>query len=503
LEIYSGKSPGKNLALASAGVKPSSSGNYSDIGIHQLPHINDALYGNDHSWISNQQGGGWVQLELPEETEIDRVVWGRDRNGKFADRLPVRYEISTSLDGQTWTTVARHEDRVPMGAPFDAVQALVRSQPADAPANLPELVSELDNLRSQKKALETPTMVFGGTFREPDMTYVLRRGDPEQKMDPTTPAIPVVFTKTNGNTAESAANSVALPGNKTSGDTSALTAEQQRRLNLANWIASPNNPLTARVMVNRIWLSHIGRGLVDTPSDFGVNGAKPSHPELLDWLAAEFIRSGWSIKHIHRLILNSATYQQSSLIDSKAADIDRDNTLLWRFTSRRMESESIRDCLLLVSGELNLHMGGPGFSFFKSRGGLDGFPPLEEFTPNEMRRMIYSHKVRMEQVPVFGAFDCPDAGQSMPRRGRSTTAIQALNLFNSPFVNDRAEKFAARVIAAGATSPEAQVDSAFEITLGRKPSETEKTAAEAVVSEHGLATLCRVLFNSSEFLFIP
>ena len=109
----------------------------------------------------------------------------------------------------------------------------------------------------------------------------------------------------------------------------------------------------------------------------------------------------------------------------------------------------------------------------------------------------------MEQVPVFGAFDCPDAGQSMPRRGRSTTAIQALNLFNSPFVNDRAEKFAARVIAAGATSPAAQVDSAFEITLGRKPSETEKIAAEAVVSEHGLATLCRVLFNSSEFLFIP
>jgi hypothetical protein len=335
------------------------------------------------------------------------------------------------------------------------------------------------------------------------MTYVLRRGDPEQKMDPTTPAIPVVFTTSNGNTAASTANNVTYPNSAASSDSSTLTAEQQRRLNLANWIASPNNPLTARVTVNRIWLNHFGRGLVDTPSDFGVNGAKPSHPELLDWLAAEFIRSGWSIKHVHRLILNSATYQQSSLIDSKAADIDRDNTLLWRYTSRRMESESIRDCLLSVSGELNLQMGGPGFSFFKTRGGLDGFPPLEEFTPNEMRRMIYSHKVRMEQVPVFGAFDCPDAGQSMPRRGRSTTAIQALNLFNSPFVNDRAEKFAARVVAAGVTSPEMQVVSAFEISLGRKPSETEKTAAEAVVREHGLATLCRVLFNSSEFLFIP
>ena len=117
--------------------------------------------------------------------------------------------------------------------------------------------------------------------------------------------------------------------------------------------------------------------------------------------------------------------------------------------------------------------------------------------------MIYSHKVRMEQVPVFGAFDCPDAGQSMPRRGRSTTAIQALNLFNSAFVTDRAEKFAARIVNAGATSPEAQVDSAFEISLGRRPSETEQTAAVDVVREHGLPTLCRVLFNSSEFLFVP
>ena len=513
LEIYSDKAPGKNLALASSGVKSSSSGNYSDIGMHQLSHINDGQYGNDHSWISNQPGGGWVQLELPEATEIDRIVWGRDRNGKFPDRLPVRYEISTSLDGQTWTTVARHEDRVPMGVPFDSVQALVRSQPADAPANLSELVSELETLRSQKTALETPALVFGGTFREPDMTYVLRRGDPEQKMDPTTPAIPVVFTTSKATTSKAttsevpaaalslAANSSLSEGPSANGTT--LTAEQQRRLNLANWIASPNNPLTARVMVNRIWLNHFGQGLVGTPSDFGVNGAQPSHPELLDWLAAEFIRSGWSIKHMHRLILNSATYQQSSLIDSKAADIDRDNTLLWRFTSRRMESESVRDCLLSVSGELNLQMGGPGFSFFKTRGGLDGFPPLEEFTPNEMRRMIYSHKVRMEQVPVFGAFDCPDAGQSTPRRGRSTTAIQALNLFNSLFVTDRAVKFAARIVNAGVTSPEAQVVSAFEISLGRRPSETEQTAAEAVVREHGLATLCRVLFNSSEFLYIP
>jgi hypothetical protein len=283
----------------------------------------------------------------------------------------------------------------------------------------------------------------------------------------------------------------------------AMTPEQKRRLDLADWIASPGNPLTARVMVNRIWLNHFGRGLVDTPNDFGINGTRPSHPELLDWLAIEFIRSGWSVKHIHRLILQSATYRQSSHIPANAAEVDRDNILLWRFTARRLESEAIRDCMLAVSGELSLKMGGPGFNFFKTRGGLDGFPPLEEFSPEEMRRMIYSHKVRMEQVPVFGAFDCPDAGQSMPRRGRSTTAIQALNLFNSPFVAGRADRFAERINQASPGDAEIQVDAVFQLVFGRKPSQTELTASAAVVKEHGLSTLCRVLFNSSEFLFIP
>jgi hypothetical protein len=203
------------------------------------------------------------------------------------------------------------------------------------------------------------------------------------------------------------------------------------------------------------------------------------------------------------LILQSATYRQSSHIPANAAEVDRDNILLWRFTARRLESEAIRDCMLAVSGELSLKMGGPGFNFFKTRGGLDGFPPLEEFSPEEMRRMIYSHKVRMEQVPVFGAFDCPDAGQSMPRRGRSTTAIQALNLFNSPFVAGRADRFAERINQASPGDAEIQVDAVFQLVFGRKPSQTELTASAAVVKEHGLSTLCRVLFNSSEFLFIP
>ncbi|MCA9044660.1 MAG: DUF1553 domain-containing protein, partial [Planctomycetaceae bacterium] len=158
---------------------------------------------------------------------------------------------------------------------------------------------------------------------------------------------------------------------------------------------------------------------------------------------------------------------------------------------------------LAVSGQLNLTMYGSGFNFFKTRGGLSGFPPVEEFSPNEMRRMIYAHKVRMESVPVFGAFDCPDAGQSMPKRSQSTTAIQALNLFNSDFVLQQSEALAARVQEETPNDVKAQVQRTFRLTLGRAPSSSELATSTQVVEEYDLATLCRVLFNSNEFLFIP
>ena len=165
--------------------------------------------------------------------------------------------------------------------------------------------------------------------------------------------------------------------------------------------------------------------------------------------------------------------------------------------------------MLAVSGELNLRMSGPGFSFFKTRGGLDGFPPVEDFTAENMRRMIYSHKVRMEPVPVFGAFDCPDAGQASPRRGRSTTAIQALNLFNSPFVLDRADKLATRAIAASSqiggrpNDIDPQIEQLFRLVLARDPTIAERQQSRAVVTSHGLTPLSRALLNCSEFLFIP
>jgi hypothetical protein len=200
------------------------------------------------------------------------------------------------------------------------------------------------------------------------------------------------------------------------------------------------------------------------------------------------------------LILLSDTYRQSGRVDQAALQADADCRLLWRFPPRRLEAEAIRDAMLQVAGQLNLQRGGPGFDFFKSRGGLSGFPPVTRFGPDKLRRMIYAHKVRMEPVPVFGAFDCPDAGQATPARSRSTTAIQALNLFNSPFVLEQAAALARQIQAAD--TPD-RVAEAFQRTLGRGPSEIERQAAATVVSKHGMTTLCRVLLNCNEFLHIP
>jgi hypothetical protein len=243
--------------------------------------------------------------------------------------------------------------------------------------------------------------------------------------------------------------------------------------------------------------------LVETPSDFGRNGARPSHPELLDWLASEFVRSGWSLKHMHRLIVLSATYRQSSRIDPAARAKDAAARLLWRFPSRRLEAEAIRDAMLAASGRLDGRMGGPGFNLFRQRGGLSGFTPVESYGGDGLRRMIYAHRVRRERDAVFGAFDCPDFGQSTARRRESTTPIQALNLFNSRFSADESAALADRVRAEAGADAAAQVRRAYRLTLGRDPDDDEVGEAVPVVDENGLPALCRALFNGNEFLTLP
>ena len=485
LEVFTAGSESRNIALANAGTKATASSTTPDSDIHRLEHINDGRYGNARSWISHETGQGWVELEFVQREKIGRVVWGRDREGKFTDRLATAYRIEVTDESGAWKAVASSQDRKKYAPEEKTPQSFSTAGLGTEEAReAKRLLDERKSLESKIASLAAGQMVFAGKFDKPEVTRVLHRGDPEQPRDEVAPAV------------LTALGSLTLTPE---------AADQERRLALASWIASPENPLTARVMANRIWQGHFGLGLVETASDFGISGTRPSHPQLLDWLAAEFTRAGWSIKHMHRLITTSATYRQSSRINRAAQALDADARLLWRFPSRRLEAETIRDTMLAVSGRLNLKMGGAGFNLFSSRGGLDGFPPVESFSGDGLRRMIYAHKIRMEREAVFGAFDCPDAGQSTPRRRQSTTPIQALNLFNSRFTIEEAEAFATRVKAdAGENADHAKlIQRVYQLALGRDPERGEIHEAKAVVRDHGLPTLCRVLFNSNEFLFLP
>jgi hypothetical protein len=474
---------GLNVALASFGTTVTSSGNTTVTNRHELRFIHDGQYGNAHSWMSNEPGRGWILLEFPGEQLIDRIVWGRDRLGEFSDRLATDYLVEVGgIDG-SWRQVVDASDRIKPGeAPpkmKSSVSADLSTQEAAALAQLKERQRILE---SRLAEVAVGQRAFAGLFRAPDLIRVLRRGDPEQPRDEVPAAVP------------RALDNLELPKD---------APDSQRRQALADWIASPQNPLTARVMVNRVWQSHFGTGLIETSSDFGRNGARASHPELLDWLASEFIRSGWSIKHLHRLIVLSATYRQSQSTDPRAQAIDAESRLLRRFPPRRLEAETIRDAMLAVSGRLKTTMYGRGFDLFDKRGGLTGFKPVEVFDDSGRRRMIYAHKVRREREAIFGAFDCPDAGQSTARRRESTTPIQALNLFNSRFTLDESAAFAERVRNAAGSEIERQIRVAYQFALAREPRREEIADAEPVVRDHGLVALCRALYNSNEFLFFP
>ncbi len=485
LEVFTAGSVPRNIALSKYGTKATATSTLSGSPQQTLEHLNDGLPGNDHSWISGDVGRGTVELEFAQPELIERVVWARDREGKFTDRLPTAYRIEVADESGTWRWVAGSGDR-------EAYEPGIAGPVAFTTAGLSAVeAQETKRLSEEKRSLEqriaqlrAVPQVFGGIFGAPEPTHLLRRGDPEQPLERLAPAVLTVL------------GDRTLPAD---------APDPVRRKLLADWIASADNPLTARVLVNRIWQGHFGLGLVETASDFGRNGTPPSHPALLDWLAGDFIRSGWSIKHLHRLILNSATYRQSGRIRPAAQARDASCRWLWRFPTRRLEAETIRDAMLAVSGHINLQMGGAGFNIFRSRGGLDGFPPVESFREDGLRRLVYAHKVRMERDPVFGAFDCPDAGQGTPRRRQSTTPIQALNLFNSRFTLDVAEAFAARVRAEVGSTGDGRpaIRRAYQLAFGRDPQAAEYAAIEPVVRSQSLAALTRVLLNSNEFLFLP
>ena len=294
------------------------------------------------------------------------------------------------------------------------------------------------------------------------------------------------------------------------GQTLAATVKGSGRLELANWIADAQNPLTARVMVNRLWHHHFGKGLVRTPGNFGVLGQLPTHPELLDYLAGRFVKSGWSVKAMHRLMMNSDAYQRASTDHTENASKDVNNELLWRFDRRRLEAEAIRDSLLLVSGTLTRGPGGP-----------HPFPamPTWNFTQHNPFKAVYDHDrrsvylmtQRIQRHPFLALFDGPDANAGTSSRQTSTSPLQALYLMNDPFVHGQAKAFAARLLATNSDESE-RVRRAYEMLYGRPPAVAEMIAATEYLAKakaklgadtaKAWESLSRALFLSNEFVYL-
>lgn len=279
--------------------------------------------------------------------------------------------------------------------------------------------------------------------------------------------------------------------------------EKDRRLKFADWLANDLNPLPARVMANRIWHLHFGQGLVGTPNDFGASGDRPSHPELLDWLAVTFIENGWSMKALHRTIVQSSTYRQASTFQASAAALDADNRFLWRFAPRRLEAEAIRDAILTASGQLNKTMGGPSFRpFTTTEFNATFYSPVDRAEPEFSRRTVYRINVNSGKDPLLDSFDCPDPSVKTPKRGVTTTPLQALELMNNAFIQRQANHLSERAMQSAKNDLSTAVEFAYEFALSRKPNHEERQRALVAAQDRGLASVCWALFNSTEFVYV-
>ncbi|MBI2825312.1 MAG: PSD1 domain-containing protein [Planctomycetia bacterium] len=341
--------------------------------------------------------------------------------------------------------------------------------------------------RPYRGADGTEKLVYALKSIEPRPVYVLARGDVKA---PGEPASPGALECVKGLPREFALADAANEGS--------------RRAALARWIADPANVLARRSIVNRVWHYHFGAGLVDTPNDFGRMGSPPSHPELLDWLAVEFLEQGESLKKLHKLIVTSNVYRQASTGDAENEKRDAGNRYLWRANRRRLDAEAIRDAVLATSGKLDLTMGGPSvrqFAFKDDHSPVYDYARFDVDDPAAWRRSVYRFIVRSVPDPLMECLDCPDPSLLAPKRNTTLTALQALALMNNALFVRQAEHFAARVREMSA-DPASQIDAAYRLALARPPRAEEAQWLTEYAARHGLANACRLIFNSNEFVFV-
>jgi hypothetical protein len=499
-EVWSAEDVPRNVALAHGGAE----------AIGRNPVAEDFADAYSPSLtIDGEFGATWIAaspeltIVLPEPTTINRVVFSSDRQGAggaLAEAAFVcEYRIEVSPDNRQWTEVATGADRQPVHAAHRRQRLLAAAGTQEERQELARLQAEL--AATDRTLAEIPPLPrwwvgdmrpAGGPF------HVFLGGSPQRPGDS-------VVAQSLGALGEYVPAYTLAPD----------AAEADRRRALADWLTHPDNPLTPRVLANRVWHYHFGRGIVDTPSDFGFMGGRPTHPALLDWLARQLQTARWQLKPLHKQIMLSQAYQQSSRYDPAAAGIDADSRWLWRFPPRRLAAEEIRDTFLSLSGKLAPDNGGPGFRLYRYlQDNVATYVPLDTHGPDTYRRAVYHQNARATRIDLLTDFDAPDCAFAAPRRDATTTPLQALTLLNHRFTLDMAQAWAARLeqdVARatpshgrdnGADVAGPQVERAFRQAFHRLPSAAERAAAAALVTQHGLPALCRALLNSNELVFV-
>lgn len=480
-----------NLVHQRMGTKVSSNYEKGIDGRFPVGRLIDGEYGT-MTWRAKSLAGSddkpWIRFDFREAQSINRLRLSSNReyyyDTDYLTKKPYlpRYEFDVDVlqDNGEWKPW--------VGTWF--VNKKLNEQHPERKNALAAIQKSIDQL-----AEEGPRPSFVGRFVQPVVTKVLLRGSPENPRDEVMPAGPAIFD------GDLKLNS-QVSGSK-------------RRSEFAKWITKPDHPLTARVAVNRLWHHVFGRGIVPTTSDFGKAGALPSHPKLLDWLAAEFVEptssrptlsntaQPWSMKSMIRMLVMSKAFRQSSTPDDVGIRVDADSALLWRFPPKRVEAEVIRDSILQASGLLDRTIGGRSFRIHNEKKTYAQWQVLNNHGPKTWRRMLYQERMRRVDDQMFTAFDFPDCGQVRAKRPVSTTPLQALNLMNSDFVIEQSAKIAQRALDDTDDDQLKAVSRCFELLLNRQPEPDEHSACLKLVQKDNLSLVCRALMNSNEFAFLP
>lgn len=483
LEAFGPADPEKNVVHQSTGVEVTSLTKF-DNARGPINLINDGEYGTQ-AWNARAPQGTkerpWVQFSFQQPREINMIRLSTNREDFYeTDYLTglnpkayKGYRVEVLEASGKWKRI---------GGTYSVAQQDTKNRlRAKEIAQLSKLIEQL--------VAEGPQPSFVGRFIKPSTTRVLRRGSPE---NPGVEVFPAGLDEFGGELGI---------------EPDAGGAERRRAF--ARWLVAKQHPLTARVMVNRVWHHVFGQGIVSTTSDFGKAGALPTHPELLDWLAAEFVSptktgvKAWSVKQMIRRLVLSQAFRQQSVPRQECLQVDASSRFLWRYPPRRQEAEVIRDAILLSSGSLDRSLGGISYRIHNIKKRYAQWEVVDNYGPQTWRRLLYQERFRRVDDQIFTAFDFPDCGQIRARRPVSTTPLQALNLLNSPFVVEQAKLIANRARKRGGDDLSQQVNECFQLLLNRDASAEELAACREVDREESLAVVCRALINSNEFVFLP